>query len=178
VDFVTFRLGTYPPTTQRRFNMVLHGNKLRAVMAGFIAIVLTIGLHSAVAQDVVHGISGVVKSVDKGTKTFVVKTADGTEHTFKWTDKTVVKGTKDTGKGIAKGTEDTSKDVAKGTEDAGKDVAKGTEDTGKGIDKGSVDTYMGAKKGAKVTVKYTEKGGEKTAVGVKDAGKATGKALE
>lgn len=154
--------------------MVLHRNKFRAVMAGFIAIVLTIGLHSAVAQDVVHGISGVVKSVDKGTKTFVVKTADGTEHTFKWTDKTVVKGSKD----VAKGTEDTSKDVVKGTDDAGKDVAKGTEDTGKDIDKGSVDTYMGAKKGAKVTVKYTEKGGEKTAVGVKDAGKATGKALE
>jgi hypothetical protein len=146
--------------------MVLHGNKFRAVLAGFIAIVITIGLHSAVAQDVVHGISGVVKSVDKGTKTFVVKSADGTEHTFKWTDKTVVKGTKDTGKDIAKGTEDTSKDVA-----------KGTEDTGKGIDDASVDTYMGAKKGAKVTVKYTEKGGEKTAVGVKDAGKATGKAL-
>jgi hypothetical protein len=147
--------------------MIFRGNKFKAVLAGFIAIVITIGLHSAVAQDVVHGISGVVKSVDKGTKTFVVKTADGTEHTFKWTDKTVVKGTKDTGKDIAKGTEDTSKDVAKGTEDAGKD-----------IDKGSVDTYMGAKKGAKVTVKYTEKGGEKTAVGVKDAGKATGKALE
>ena len=49
---------------------------------------------------------------------------------------------------------------------------------GKGIDDAGVDTYMGAKKGAKVTVKYTEKGGEKTAVGVKDAGKATGKALE
>ena len=146
--------------------MVLNGNKFKAVLAGFIAIVITIGLHSAVAQDVVHGISGVVKSVDKGTKTFVVKSADGTEHTFKWTDKTVVKGTKDTGKGIAKGTEDT-----------GKAVDKGTVDTGKDIDKGSVDTYMGAKKGAKVTVKYTEKGGEKTAVGIKDAGKATGKAL-
>jgi hypothetical protein len=146
--------------------MVLQGNKFRAVLAGFTAIVITIGLHTAVAQDVVHGIDGVVKSVDKGTKTFVVKTADGTEHTFKWTDKTVVKGTKDTGKGIAKGTEDT-----------GKAVDKGTVDTGKDIDKGSVDTYMGAKKGAKVTVKYTEKGGEKTAVGIKDAGKATGKAL-
>jgi hypothetical protein len=136
--------------------MVLHGNKIKAVLAACIAIVLTIGLHSAVAQDVVHGLSGIVKSVDKGTRTFVVKTADGTEHTFKWTDKTVVKGTKDTGK----------------------DIDKGTVDTGKDIDKGSVDTYMGAKKGAKVTVRYTEKGSEKTAVGVKDAGKATGKALE
>jgi hypothetical protein len=29
----------------------------------------------------------------------------------------------------------------------------------------------------RVPAKYTEEGGEKTAVGVKDAGKATGKAL-
>src|SRR6185437_2068293 len=157
----------------RRLKMVFHSSKFKTVLAVFIAIVLTVGVHSAFARDVVHGISGVVKSVNKDTKTFVVKTADGTEHTFKWTDKTVVKGTKDTGKGIGKGSEDASKDVAKGTEDAGKDVSKGTEDTGKGIDDASVDTYMGAKKGTKVTVKYTEKGGEKTAVGVKDAGKAT-----
>ncbi len=142
--------------------MMFHRNKFKAVLAGLIAVVMTIGLHGAVAQDVVHGISGVVKSVDKGTRTFVVKTADGTEHSFKWTDKTVVRG---------------SKDIAKGTKDTSKDVAKATEDTGKDIDKGSVDTYMGAKKGAKVTVHYTEKGGEKTAIGVKDAGKATGKAL-
>src|SRR6185437_12512956 len=151
----------------RRLKMVFHSSKFKTVLAVFIAIVLTVGVHSAFARDVVHGISGVVKSVNKDTKTFVVKTADGTEHTFKWTDKTVVKGTKDTGKGIGKG-----------SEDASKDVSKGTEDTGKGIDDASVDTYMGAKKGTKVTVKYTEKGGEKTAVGVKDAGKATGKALE
>jgi hypothetical protein len=147
--------------------MVFHSSKFKTVLAGFIVIILTVGLHSAFARDVVHGISGIVKSVDRGTKTFVVKTADGTEHTFKWTDKTVVKGTKGTGKGIAKGSEDT-----------GKDVAKGTEDTSKGIDDAGVDTYIDAKKGAEVTVKYTEKGGEKTAVGVKDAGKSTGKALE
>ena len=47
----------------------------------------------------------------------------------------------------------------------------------KGVEKASVDTYLGAKVGSKVTVKYTDKAGEKTAVGVKDAGKATGKAL-
>lgn len=135
--------------------MVFHGKKFRAVLAGLIAIVMLIGLHNAVAQGVVHGISGIVKSVDKGTRTFIVKTKDGTEHTFKWTDKTVVKGTKDSGKAID----------------------KGTVDTGKDIDKAGVDTYMDAKKGAKVTVRYTEKGSEKTAVAVKDVGKDTGKAL-
>ena len=123
---------------------MIRSKKLSALLAGLMALVMTIGIHSAVAEDVAHAVSGVVKSVDKGTKTFVVKTADGTEHTIKWTDSTVVKGGKD---------------------------------TGKGVETGSVDSYMGAKKGTKVTVDYTEKAGEKPAVGVKDASKATAKAV-
>jgi len=98
----------------------------------------------AAAEDVVHAVSGLVKSVDKGTKTIVVTTADGTEHTIKWTDKTTMKGVDATGKAVASG---------------------------------SVDTYDGLKEGAKVSVKYTEKGGEKTAVAIKDASKATAKAV-
>ena len=38
------------------------------------------------AEDVVHAVSGIVKSVDKTSKTMVVKTKDGTEQTIKWTD--------------------------------------------------------------------------------------------
>jgi glycerate kinase len=34
------------------------------------------------AQDVATAVEGTVKKVDKGTKTAVVKTADGTEHTI------------------------------------------------------------------------------------------------
>ena len=45
--------------------------------------------------------SGIVKSVDKGTKTMVVKSADGTEHTIKWTDKTTVAGAKGASEGVA-----------------------------------------------------------------------------
>ena len=147
--------------------MVSNLKRFRLLLAGVIALAMTIGLQSAVAQDdVAHAVSGVVKSVDKESKTFVVKAADGTEHTFKWTEKTTVKGTKDTGKA-----------VAAGTEDAGKGVAAGSEDAAKGTEKASVDTYLGAKKGSTVTVKYTEKAGEKTAVGIKDASKATAKAV-
>jgi len=111
---------------------------------GLFVLAAGIAWQSAVAEDLVHAVSGVVKSVDKTTKTVVVKAADGTEHTIKYTDKTTL------------------------------DAAK---DTGKGVEKGSVDAYLDAKKGAKVTVKYTEKGGEKTAVGIKDASKATAKAV-
>ena len=146
--------------------MSFSSKRIRLVLAGFTALAMTIGIQSAFGEDVAHAVSGVVKSVDKESKTFVVKASDGTEHTFKWTEKTTVKGAKDTGKGVAEGSEDAAKGTAKASEDA----AKGTE-------KASVDSYLGAKKGTTVTVKYTEKAGEKTAVGIKDASKATAKAV-
>jgi VCBS repeat-containing protein len=115
----------------KRFNMLL---------AGLVAFALAIGLQSSFAEDVAHLVSGVVKSVDKGTKTFVVKSADGTEHTIKWTDSTVVKGTKDTGKGIEKGSVDTYLGAKKGTqvtveytEKAGEKTATGVKDASKAI---------------------------------------------
>jgi hypothetical protein len=135
--------------------MTLYSKWFKLALAGFIALAMAIGLQSAFGEDVVHAVSGVVKSVDKDTKTFVVKASDGTEHTFKWTESTTVKGAKDTSKAVAAGSED---------------AAKGTE-------KASVETYLGAKQGATVTVKYTEKAGEKTALGIKDASKATAKAV-
>ncbi len=124
--------------------MTFRTKHFTGLLAVLVLLAASIGWHNAVAEDVAHFVSGVVKSVDKDTKTVIVKAADGTEHTIKYTDKTVVKGAKD---------------------------------TGKGIDKGSVDTYLAAKQGTKVTVKYTEDGGEKTAVGIKDASKATAKAV-
>jgi hypothetical protein len=107
-------------------------------------LLVTVAWQGAVAEDVVHAVSGVVKSIDKTSKTMVVKAGDGTEHTIKWTEKTTVKGAKDTGKGTEAAT---------------------------------MDSYDGLKEGSRVTVKYTEKGGEKTAVAVKDASKATAKAV-
>ena len=124
--------------------MKIHSKRVSVLLAGLFILVASVASQVAVAQDVVHALSGIVKSVDKGTKTMVVKTADGTEQTIKWTDKTAVEGAKGAGKGVA---------------DA------------------SAATYDGAKEGAKVTVKYTEKGGEKTAVAIKEASKATAKAV-
>lgn len=132
--------------TLRRFKLIL---------VGFVALATAIAFQSALGEDVVHAVSGVVKSVDKDSKTFVVRASDGTEHTFKWTEGTTVKGAKDTSKAVATGSEDAAKDT----------------------EKASVETYLGAKKGAAVTVKYTEKAGEKTALGIKDASKATAKAV-
>ena len=123
---------------------MIHGKRSNVMLAGLFLLVATVAWQAAVAEDVVHAVSGIVKSVDKTTKTMVVKTSDGTEHTIKWTDKTTMKGIDASGKAVASS---------------------------------SVDTYDGLKEGTKVSVKYTEKGGEKTAVAVKDASKATAKAV-
>jgi hypothetical protein len=124
--------------------MSFYSKRVSTILAALLVLVAVIAWQNAIADEFTHVISGVVKSVDKGTKTVVVKTADGTEHTIKYTDDTAVKGAKD---------------------------------AGKGVEKGGADAYLAGKEGTKVTVKYTEKGGEKTAVGIKDASKATAKAV-
>ena len=78
-------------------------------------------------EDLVHIVKGTVKSVDKDSKTIVVKTADGTEHTIKWTDKTTMEGGKDVGEGVAEG----SKVTVKYTEKAGEKTAVGVKTAAK-----------------------------------------------
>src|SRR5260370_21352373 len=60
---------------------------------------LLLGLIALAAQDVVTAVEGTVKKVDSGTKTVVVKTADGAEHTFYFLGRTIVHGTEATAKG-------------------------------------------------------------------------------
>jgi Cu/Ag efflux protein CusF len=98
-----------------------------------VATVFTVGVCQTMSaqDDVFHIAKGVVKSIDKGSKTMVVKTADGTEHTIKWTDKTTIKGGKDVGDSIAEG----SKVSVKYTEKGGDKTAVGVKDLGKGVAK-------------------------------------------
>jgi hypothetical protein len=79
------------------------------------------------AEDLVHIIKGTVKSVDRDSKTLLVKTGDGTEHTIQWTDKTTMEGAKATGEGVAEGTEVS----VKYTEKAGEKTAVGIKAAGK-----------------------------------------------
>jgi hypothetical protein len=72
-----------------------------------------------VGKDGVKAVDGTVTHIDRGTKTLAVKTADGTEQTFKLTDHAVT----DAGKDIGKGSEKTAKVTVYYTEDAGKKVA-------------------------------------------------------
>src|SRR5271167_1738775 len=97
---------------------MIHSKRFNVLLAGLFLLAAAIAWQSAAGEDVVHAVSGVVKSVDKTSKTMVVKTADGTEHTIKWTDKTTVEGAKATGKGVA--------DASTATYDGAKEGAKVT----------------------------------------------------
>lgn len=112
--------------------------KLRgALLAALLAFISTFVWNAVAQDDAVHIISGFVKHVDKGAKTVVIKTADGTEQTIKYSEKTAVEGTKDTGKGVAKGSTDAYL--------AGKTGAKVTV---KYVDKGADKTAVAVKDAA------------------------------
>jgi hypothetical protein len=89
-------------------------------------VVLALLLVSAAfaAEDVVSAVHGTIKKVDAATKTIVVKTVDGTEHSLHFLDKTAVHGVdaseeaaKDSWHGLKEGTEVVAHYTTKGTED-------------------------------------------------------------
>src|SRR5277367_1635162 len=108
-----------------------------AMFVSLFILIATIAWQCAVAEDVVHAVSGVVKSVDKTSKTMVVKASDGTEHTIKWTDKTTVEGAKDTGKGVADASAATYDGAKEGTKVTVKYTEKGGEKTAVAIKQAS-----------------------------------------
>lgn len=132
--------------------------------------------HLAIAEDVVHAVEGVVTKVDLTGKMIFVKTADGTEHAFKYTEKTTVRGVKDAGHMTKTGAVDTYMKGKEGTmvlvhytgegadksavafRDMGKDTVKVSEGTVTKVDKAA----------HTVTVK-TEDGSEATYHVAKDA---------
>jgi hypothetical protein len=61
------------------------------------------------AVEAVSAVHGTISKIDSSAKTIVVKTAEGTEHTFRFIAKTTVHGTeagaKDTFRGLKEGTE-------------------------------------------------------------------------
>ena len=122
--------------------MLIRSKRISVLLAGVFVLAAAVAWQGAVAEDVVHAVSGIVKSVDKTTKTMVVKTADGTEQTIKWTDKTTVEGAKATGKGVA--------DASAATYDGTKE---GTKVTVKYTEKGGEKTAVAVKEASKATAK-------------------------
>jgi hypothetical protein len=126
--------------------------------------------------DVVHAVAGTVKKVDAAGKTIAIKTADGVEHVFKYSDKTVMQAAKETEKGAKAGTVDTymagkegTQVVVHYTEKGGEKTATGIDDFGKTTVKESKGTVTHVDKAARtVTVKAAD-GTEGTYHVAKDA---------
>jgi arginine repressor len=129
------------------------------------------------AQDVVHFFHGTITKVDHATKTVVVKTADGTEHTVKITGDTTVKGTKEGFDGLKEGTEVVARTTGKGVDETAVDVGKVGKD-GLKTTKGTVEKFD---KGTEMVVVKTADGTEQTfevtGKALEDAGKDTGKGV-
>jgi VCBS repeat-containing protein len=135
-------------------------------------------------EDVVTAAHGTITKLDAATKTFVVKTKDGTEHTVHFTEKTTVwgadktaAGAKDAFKGLSEGSEVVVHYSVKGTEKSATEVDKVGKDGLKEVD-GTVEK-VGAD-GKTVVVKAADGtehtfvvAGRDTADGAKKAGKAT-----
>jgi arginine repressor len=151
---------------ERRINM----KKL-----GRLAVCVILGSGLCLAQDLGSIIHGTIKKVDHATKTVVVKTADGTEHTVKVTDEAAVKGTKEGFDGLKEGTEVVARTTGKGVDESAVEVGKVSKDGFKAT-KGTVTKFDKDTKTVVVkTADGTEKTFELTDDAVKDAGKATGK---
>jgi len=102
--------------------------------------VAVLAAQSTAADDVVHAVSGAVTKVDKTSKTFAIKTADGTEHVFKYTDNTMVRAAKDTGSDAKKGGLDAYMDGKEGTNVVVHYTEKGADKTAVGVDDLGKDT--------------------------------------
>jgi hypothetical protein len=72
-----------------------------------------------VGKDGIKAVDGTVTHIDRGAKTLAVKTADGTEQTFRLSGHAAA----DAGKDIAKGSEKSAKVTVYYTEEAGKKTA-------------------------------------------------------
>ena len=163
-----------------------------------LALLLLSAAHAA--EDVVSAVHGTIKKVDSTTRTIVVKTADGTEHSLHFLDRTTVHGAdasaeaaKGSWHGLRGGTEVVAHYTTRGTEDTaleidkvGKRGLKMTGGTIKDIDRsgkklivkasdGVESTFRltdhAAKDGGKDIAKGSEKGAKVTVYYTEDAGK-------
>jgi len=107
---------------------------MKIAMKMMVAVVAVAGLMALpvrAANDVVSAIHGTITKLDSATKTAVVKTEDGTEHTIHFVDKTAVYGADET----AAGAKDTFHGLKEGSEVVAHYTVKGTEKTGVEVDK-------------------------------------------
>jgi hypothetical protein len=148
-----------------------------AVSAGLVA------LSGRAADDVSSAVHGVITKADAAAKTIVVKTKDGTEHTFHFVDKTIVHGTeagaKDTFHGLKEGSEVAVHYTVKGTEKTASEVdnvgKNGIKEVDGTVEKVGADGKTVTVKAADGTEHVFSVAGHDTVAAAKDLGKGTEK---
>ena len=130
------------------------------------------------ADDVASAVAGTVKAVDKGTKTAVVKTADGTEHTFHFVGRTVGHGSEAAGKDAFDGMKEGDQVVVHYTVKGSEKTAEEVDHVGKDGLKMSVVAVKSVDRGAKTVTVKTAEGGEETYKLTDQAAHETGKAMK
>jgi hypothetical protein len=150
----------------------------------FATLVIAAFTHLAVAEDVVHAVEGVVTKVDLDAKTVFVKTADGTEHAFKYTGKTTMRGVEAAGHETKVAAVDTYIKGKEGstvlvhyTEKGADKTAVGFRDMGKNTVKVSDGTVTKVDKAGRTVTVKTKDGTEETYHIAKDATVDTGHGL-
>lgn len=162
---------------------------IKTIGSIFLASMLVITV--CAAQDVVSAMHGTIKKIDSGTKTIVVKTDDGTEHSLHFVAKTTVHGADTSAKaaddswhGLKEGSEVVAHYTTRGTEDTaveidkvGPDGLKAMDGTIKGIDRGGKTLVVKAGDGTEQTFRLTghatEDGGKDIAKGTENGAKVT-----
>ena len=144
-------------------------------LAGTLALFTSLSL---AAQDLVHVVDGTVKKLDSGTKTVMVETKDGTEHTFHYASDVTVHGANDTKKGAvdaAHGVTEGSKVAVHYTVEGGKETAHEVDKIGDDGLKTTDGTVSHIDRGAKTIAVKTADGTEETFHLTDRAAKDTGK---
>ena len=140
---------------------------------GYVSVCAMLTMSICAAQDLVNIIHGTIKKVDSTTKTIVVMTADGTEHTIKVTDTATVKGTKDGFNGLKEGTQIVTRTTGKSADETAMEIGKISKDGFKATT-GTVEKFD---KDTKTIVVKNVHGAKKTfelsGKALEDAGKAT-----
>jgi len=148
-------------------------------------IILLLSALGWAAEDVVNAIHGTISKLDSATKTVVIKTADGTEQTFKFIGSTTVHGVKAAGigakdafHGLTEGSEVVAHYTVKGTEKTAVEVDKVGKDGMKAVDGTVTHVDRGAKTIAVKTADGTEETFKLSGHAASDAGKDIGKGSE
>jgi Cu/Ag efflux protein CusF len=117
------------------------------------------------AQDVVSAVKGTVKKVDASTKTIVVETGDGADHTFHYVGRTVVHGTQATDQATIHGVDK----IGEGSKVVAHYTTAGGKDTVMEIDRVGEDGL----KSSKGTIDELDRGGKKLVLKADDGTKTT-----